>query len=115
MKRSLLWLLVVLCTAETATAQLSRYIIQLNDKATSPFSFAQPQQYLSQRSIDRRTRYNIAIDSTDLPVTPRYLDSLRAVPNVTILNTSKWLNQVAIQTTDAAAIQKINSFSFVKT
>jgi hypothetical protein len=32
---------------------------------------------------------------------------------VTILNSSKWLNQVAIQTTDAAALNKINAFPFV--
>jgi len=33
--------------------------------------------------------------------------------NVEILNTSKWLNQIAIRTTDLAALQKIQSFSFV--
>jgi hypothetical protein len=74
---------------------------------------ASPAAYLSAKSISRITRYNIAIDSTDLPVTPRYLDSIRSVPNVTILNTSKWLNQVAIRTTDPNAIIKINSFPFV--
>ena len=33
--------------------------------------------------------------------------------DVSILNVSKWLNQVSIQTTDAAALAKINSFPFV--
>ncbi|MGZ5190722.1 MAG: S8 family serine peptidase, partial [Flavisolibacter sp.] len=64
--------------------------------------------------IDRRTRYSIPIDSTDLPITPRYIDSLRLTTNVTILNGSKWLNSVSIQTSDAAALAKINSFSFVQ-
>ncbi len=93
--------------------QLTRYVIQFKNKATSPFSLANPSQYLSARSIARRTRYSIPLDSTDLPVTPRYLDSLRNTGDVTILNVSKWLNQVSIKTTDAAALQKINSFSFV--
>ncbi|RZM15488.1 MAG: hypothetical protein EOO88_43450, partial [Pedobacter sp.] len=35
------------------------------------------------------------------------------MPNVTVLNVSKWLNQVCILTTDAAALDKINGFSFV--
>ncbi|MBC7904593.1 MAG: S8 family serine peptidase, partial [Gemmatimonadaceae bacterium] len=43
-----------------------------------------------------------------------YLDSIRKVPNAIILNSSKWLNQVCIQTIDPAALAKINGFSFVK-
>ena len=91
----------------------SRYIVKFKNKGTNPFSIANPAQYLSQRSIDRRTRYNILIDSLDLPVTPRYIDSVRLSGTVTILNASKWLNQVTIKTTDAAALAKINSLPFV--
>jgi serine protease AprX len=91
----------------------TRYIIQLKDKATSPFSLGNPAAFLSSRAIQRRTRYNIAVDSADLPVTPRYIDSIRLAGAVTILNSSKWLNQVAIQTTDAAALIKINALPFV--
>ncbi len=98
---------------QNASAQFTRYIIKLKDKGTNPFSLANPSQYLTQRSIARRQRYNIAIDSTDLPVTPRYIDSIRLAGNVEILNSSKWLNQVAIKTSDAAALAKINSFPFV--
>ena len=91
----------------------SRYIIKLKDKGTNPFSISNPSQYLSQRALQRRTRYNIAIDSLDLPVTPRYIDSIRLAGAVTILNSSKWLNQVTIRTTDATALSKINNFPFV--
>ena len=78
MKKILLILFVSLfgCIA-IINAQFSRYIIKLKDKGTNPYSISNPIQYLTQRSIDRRTRYNIAIDSTDLPVTPRYIDSIR--------------------------------------
>ncbi|MDB5201475.1 MAG: family serine peptidase [Ferruginibacter sp.] len=94
-------------------AQFSRYIIRFKDKANNSFSIANPAQFLSPRAIQKRTRYNISIDSTDLPVTSRYLDSLRAAGAVTILNTSKWLNQAAIKTTDAAALQRISDMPFV--
>lgn len=97
----------------SSQAQFTRYIVKLTDKGSNPFSISNPVQYLTQRSVDRRTRYNIAIDSTDLPITPRYIDSIKMAGAVTILNTSKWLNQVAIQTSDAAALAKINSFPFV--
>jgi serine protease AprX len=114
MKKIILFIFIGLFLAEADSyAQFSKYIIRLKDKGTNPFSISNPIQYLTQRSIDRRTRYSIAIDSTDLPITPRYIDSIRMAGAVTILNTSKWLNQVAIQTTDAAALAKINSFPFV--
>nr|MBA2250083.1 S8 family serine peptidase [Chitinophagaceae bacterium] len=95
-------------------AQFSKYIIILKDKAGTPFAINNPSQFLSARSIMRRTKQHIVIDSTDLPITPRYIDSIRLAGTVTILNVSKWLNQVCIQTTDAAALAKINGFSFVQ-
>ncbi len=114
MKKIILLLFIVLIAGITeSSAQFSRYIIRFKDKGTNPYSLANPSQYLTARSIQRRTRYGIAIDSTDLPITPRYIDSIRLAGAVTILNTSKWLNQVAIQTTDAAALAKISSFPFV--
>ncbi len=95
------------------TQAQTRYIIKFKDKGTNPFSIANPSAYLGTRALQRRARYNIAIDSLDLPVTPRYVDSVRLAGVVNILNTSKWLNQVTIQTTDAAALVKINNFPFV--
>ena len=97
-----------------AGAQQTRYVISFTDKASNPYSLNHPEIYLSARAIDRRARYGIGIDSTDLPVTPRYIDSIRMAGSVSILNVSKWLNSVSIQTTDAAALTKINSFPFVR-
>ena len=49
----------------------------------------------------------------DLPVNPAYIDSVKNVPNVTILNRSKWFNAVTIYTTDKNALNTIKNFSFV--
>jgi len=95
-------------------AQFSRYIIKLKDKNGSPYSFSDPSVYLSPRAIERRAKYNLAIDSTDLPVTPSYVAQIKNVPNVTVLNISKWLNAITIQTSDANALAIINGFSFVQ-
>src|SRR5215831_2861328 len=115
MKRMIVCLLILLSIAQSSKAQPTTYTIKFKDKGTNPFSISNPSAYLSARSIARRNRYHIAIDSTDLPVTPRYVDSVRLAGAVTILNVSKWLNSITIQTTDAAALNKINSFSFVQT
>ena len=114
MRKFKLLVLAIVGFSSMANAQLNRYIIELKDKATNPFSLNTPAAYLTPRALLRRTQQGIAIDSADLPVTPRYIDSIRMAGAVTILNVSKWLNQVAIQTTDAAALAKINNFPFVK-
>ena len=114
MKKYLLLLSLNMAFASSSEAQMNRYIIQLKDKTDNQFTVSRPWEYLSQRSIQRRLRHAIAIDSSDLPVTSRYLDSIRLAGDVIILNTSKWLNQLAILTSDVAAINKINAFPFVR-
>lgn len=108
--------LFVLCCifSVSSEAQFTRYVVQLKNKGGSSFTFSNPQVYLSQRAIDRRTKYGLAIDSSDLPVTPSYVTQIRNVPNVTVLNVSKWLNSVSIQTSDASAITTISNFPFVQ-
>lgn len=114
MKKFFGCLLTVWALSQSGEAQITRYIIRFRDKAFSPYSLSNPAAYLSQRAIDRRTKYSITIDSTDLPVTPRYIDSVRLAGSVIILNASKWLNSISILTSDAAALSKINTFPFVQ-
>ncbi|HTL09369.1 MAG TPA: S8 family serine peptidase [Chitinophagaceae bacterium] len=114
MKKYYLLLLICCCgIAGSMQAQYSRYIIRFTDKKGTGYSLSNPSAYLSTKAIARRTRYHVAIDSTDLPLSAAYVDSIRKIPNVTILNTSKWLNQLCIKTTDGTAIGKITSLPFV--
>ena len=113
MKRLLFFIIIFFFLAKSE-AQSTRYLIQLKDKATTNFSLSNPSAYLSQRAIERRTRYNISLDSTDLPVPSSYISQIKNINGVEILNISKWLNAVAIRTTDANAIAAINSLSFVE-
>ena len=114
MKRLVTLLLLSAFFISESEAQFTRYIVRLKNKGGTAHTFAAPLSYLSQRAIDRRTRYGIALDSTDLPVTASYINQIRSVPNVTILNVSKWLNAISIQTSDPNAINTINSFPFVQ-
>ena len=112
--KTLLFLFIGSCFfLADADAQFTRYIVRLKNKGGTPYSLSAPASYLSQKSIDRRTKYGIAIDSTDLPVTPSYVTQIDNVANVSILNVSKWQNSVAILTTDANAINTINALPFV--
>ncbi len=113
MKPVYLLIFICACYAEVS-GQFSKHIIELTDKGGTTHTIANPATYLSEKAIARRTLHHIAIDSTDLPLSAAYLDSIKAVPNVVIYSKSKWLNQVLIRTNDPAALLKIRSFSFVK-
>ena len=93
MKKWVSCLLAAITITQIGNAQ-SRHIIKFKDKGSNPYSLSNPAAYLSERAIERRNRYSIAIDSTDLPVTPRYIDSIRLSGTATILNVIRWLNQV---------------------
>ena len=77
-------------------AQSKKYVVYFKDKqGLNPFTLASPNQFLSQRSIQRRINQNLPLDSTDLPVSPSYLDSLRSRGAI-VLNPLKWLNGAII-------------------
>src|SRR5215210_2369190 len=97
-----------------AEAQYPKLIIQFKDKSSNTYSLSNPSEFLSPTAIERRIRYNIPVDSTDLPVTAKFVDSIRFAGNVRVLGASKWLNQVLIETADENAIKKITSLPFVK-
>jgi subtilisin family serine protease len=95
-------------------AQYPKWIIQFTDKNNSPYSLNQPIAYLSQKAIDRRTKQQIPIDSSDLPVNSSYIQQVLAKGNVTYLSQAKWMNQILIYCTDNATIDAINQLPFVK-
>ena len=108
----LLLLPVFAIQAQTPAAP-SKYVVYFRDKNNSPYSVNNPQQYLSQRALDRRTRYNIAIDTYDLPVNPQYVSGVQGV-GVVILNKSKWLNCVTIWTPDTSVLSEIAALPYVQ-
>ncbi len=114
MKRALLLIACLSLLNSLAEAQYSRYIITFKNKNGSSFTLANPSLYLSAKSIARRTRQHISLDSTDLPIIKAFIDSIISVPNVKIINRSNWLNQVCISTTSPSSLAAINAFSFVK-
>ena len=112
--RVILFIIVYTFINITAFAQFSKYIIRFKEKNNSPYSLSNPSQYLSAKALQRRANQNISIDSTDLPVNTSYIQSVLNTGAVTLLNRSKWLNAIVIQTNDAAALNAINNLSFVK-
>ncbi|MCU0371029.1 MAG: S8 family serine peptidase [Bacteroidales bacterium] len=105
-------LLFFLTLAVCSQIAPEKYFISFTDKNNSPYSTDNPIEFLSQRSIDRRTNQGIAIDMTDLPVNPDYLQGV-AETGATILNPSKWLNGVSIFTANPAVLDAIEALPYV--
>lgn len=112
MKKQLLILFALFLTAEIFGQTSSKYWIQFTDKGNNPYTLSNPSAYLSPRALARRTAMGIAIDSTDLPVTPAYVAGVAAT-GVTVHATSKWLNGVVIFTTDTNALNLIAALPYV--
>jgi serine protease AprX len=114
MRRAVMLVLLFSALLVDATGQQSiyKFWVQLKDKEGGPYSLDKPGQFLSQRAIDRRLRYQIPIEENDLPVSRVYLDILQQ-QDLNILYTSKWMNAVAIETTDSNMADLLSSFPFV--
>ena len=113
MKKPVFALIVCMTLACGARAQQDTYLVSFTDKASSVFTISKPSDFLSQRAIERRKKYQIAIDETDLPVTARYVQGVLLCGKVQLINQSKWLNQISIEA-DTDAIAKMNSLPYVK-
>lgn len=112
MARFYLAIFILLFVSIASKAQLS-YTVKLKYKKSDGYSLSQPSAFLSQKAIQRRVKYHIAIDSTDLPINGAYIDSIANVPGVTVVSKSKWFNKLVVVLTDPFAIDRINEFPFV--
>ncbi len=116
MKNYLSFLFVILLGVQSLTlvaeAQNVKYWVQFKDKLNNSYDINQPEPFLSERALDRRTRFGIAIDSTDLPVSDTYISSVTAL-GVDFVVASKWLNGITIQTNNASIISDILALPYV--
>ncbi len=115
MNKNKLFLLLSFFGIVTSINAQTKYWVRLNNKnGGNPYTLSNPSAFLTPAAIQRRTTYNVPYHITDLPVTPSYVSQISAVPSVTVLYVSKWLNGVVVSITNtASAMPIINSFTFV--
>lgn len=89
------------------------YRLVLSDKNGTPYSITSPEEYLSKRAIERRRRQGLPIDSTDLPITPQYVNAIRS-EGVSVVGTSKWNNTVLVRTDVQDDTLKLRQLPFVR-
>jgi serine protease AprX len=87
-------------------------LVLFKDKQGTPFSLQRPEEFLSQRAIERRERQGISLKTTDLPVSPAYLQQIADLGGQ-VRYTTKWYNGALVHATEEVFAQ-IQTLPFVE-
>lgn len=98
----------------------------LVDKRESSYTLDRPQRWLSNKSIERRRKQGLALDSTDLPISSGYLKAIEHLTNEAnrnikrsgvpslVIGTSRWNNTVLVRSADTTLLKKLGEQAYVK-
>jgi subtilisin family serine protease len=89
------------------------YRFTLTDKAPTEYSLEKPQRFLSSKSLERRRRQHLSVDSTDLPVCKQYVRQFSKT-GVKVIGTSRWQNTVLVRSSDSLLLESLGSLPFVR-
>ncbi len=112
MKFNFSFLILFFLSLNSIAQEPASYWVGFTDKLNNSYSIHAPEAFLSKRSVDRRIKHNINIDSTDLPVSNMYIDSLSKF-DLNTRYTSKWMNGVVVTSDDTTLLDTITTIGFV--
>jgi len=109
------WCLIWICVfafISPSFAQQYAYAVYFKDKQGT-LSFSQYSRFISTRSMYRREGQGIILDSTDLPVSPAYVDSVLRISNGVLHGRSKWLNLCVVLVADTNSLATLRAKSYI--
>lgn len=89
------------------------YWVSYKNKLATKYSITKPEEFMNDKALARRLKFNIDINKTDLPVCSDYIKTIQSI-GVEVRNQSKWLNGSLILTDDKSKVEQIRSLDFVK-
>lgn len=113
MRKVLLLLVVFMSVNVFAQVAPNYYAIKFTDKDNNTYSLDAPEEFLTQRSMDRRDRHGIEYHITDLPITSSYVSQVANI-GVEVKKRVKWINSILIKTTDASILSQVEALPFVE-
>lgn len=113
-KTTIILLLFAGIIFSNARAQdITMYRLILSDKGDAGYSVDRPEEFLSQKSIERRQKQNLAVNETDLPIDPAYFTRLEDL-GAKVRTYSKWVQTIVVDVEDESILSNIRSLSFVE-
>jgi serine protease AprX len=98
-------------TSGWVAGQVNRYMVFFNDKNGIAYSTSQPEQFLSEKAIERRVKQDIAVTAHDLPINPAYAKGVSDT-GAKVFFATKWMNGVLIQC-ESSLIPSVQALPFV--
>lgn len=86
-------------------------LIKFTDKPDSSYYYDNPTAMLSQKALDRRDKYDISLDSLDIPVNAAYINQIKDT-GIEPIGISKWFNGIFAWCTESE-IQAIENLDFI--
>ena len=112
MRKIVLGCLMLLAIGQVSAEKNYKYRVSLKDKAGSAYTIDKPQEFLSERALERRNRQQLPIDETDLPVSQKYVNELLGT-GARLVTSSRWNNTVVLEVTDTLLMDKVSQMPFV--
>jgi len=109
-----IFFIVALTWTKLSAQNQYAFRVSFTDKRATIYSIANPSDFLSTKSLYRRSLQSIAIDSADLPVVQSYIDSVLKTSNSILHSRSRWQNNCVLLVNDTSKINLLRSLSFVK-
>lgn len=106
-------LFILLCGMKLiAQVESPRYRVYFSDKEATTYSLDQPQEFLSEKAIQRRAIEGIPVTEMDLPVPKSYQRQIKKWGG-RVITTSKWFNTAIIEVVDTSMLFAIDSLPFI--
>ena len=107
-------LLCLLSALISSSASATQYAYRVNfSNKNGTLAFSDSLSFLSPRAMARRDMQGIVLDSTDLPVTAAYVDSVLTLTGGKLHEVSKWMNLCVILINDSTQIHALDGKAFV--
>ncbi len=116
MKKLKLILLMLLASLGVRAQEIAPgvYWVYFSDKEGTTYQVDRPEEFLSERSLNRRAMQSLGVDQLDLPVSQLYLQEIKAM-GIEIRHVSRWLNGIAMINMDESNFQEVLLKSFTDT
>lgn len=95
--KKILFFIILITQFASLKAQTEDAWVYFKDKPSEATFINTPSTMLTQRALDRRTRYNISLDVKDVPVEASYVLQIKNADGISVKARSKWLNALHIQ------------------
>ena len=112
-RKIVLLLGMLACTLLVPAQESYKFRVQLTDKNHTVYSLDRPEEFLSEKALQRRERQGLGVDSTDLPVCKEYIARLVQLGGK-LVTSSKWNNTVVMEVPSEGIAQSFLDLPFVR-